>query len=161
MSSQTPKARLPKNEWEPLVVALSNLLSLIDDNKIDDFLVKFAFGELNPPPYVAAKPIEQDVLLMFPGDKYLNPDLTNLQKSQLDGLGWVAPRGPQSNYSKFIDGKIPVQTSAMYLVATLRLVFEVPLSAEFVVNNSEFTNLAMTSAGLVLVDVARNAYKMS
>lgn len=161
MSSQTPKARLSKNEWEPLVMALSNLLALIDDGTIDDFLLKFVFGELNPPPYVAAKPIEQDVLLMFPGDRYLNPDLTNLQKSQLDGLGWVAPRGPKSNYSKFIEGKLPVQTSAMYLVATLRLVFEVPISAEFVVSNSVHTNLAMTSSGLVLVDVGRNAYKIS
>ncbi len=161
MSSETPIARLPKNEWEPLVKALANLLSLMSEGKIEDFLVKFNFGEFNPPPYVAAKPMEQDVLLMFPGDKYLNPDLTKLQKSQLDGLGWVAPRGPQPNYSKFIDGKVPFQTSAMYLVATLRLVFEVPISAEFVVNKSDLTNLAMTSAGLVLVDKVSNAYKMS
>jgi hypothetical protein len=160
VSPNTPIARLPKNEWEPLVLALSNLLSLLHEGKLEDFLVKFEFGDVSPPPYVGAKDVEGDLVLMFPGDKYLNPDLTKLQKSQLDGLGWVAPRGGQANYSKFIEGKLGFQASAMYLVATLRLVFEVPVSANFVVTNSEVTNLAMTSAGLELVDGETNVYKI-
>lgn len=160
MSTNTPIARLPKNEWEPLVLALSNLLLLMHERKIDDFLVKFNFDAVNPPPYVAAKNVEGELVLMFPGNDYLNPDLTKLQKSQLDGLGWVAPRGGQANYSKYIEGKLTFQASAMYLVATLRLVFEVPASATFIVSDSEQTHLAMTSAGLELVDGEKNAYRI-
>lgn len=161
MTIKEPIAHLPKNDWEPLIRALTNLMTALKKGETDEFLVKFKFGNVTPPPYVGAKLSQGDILLMFPGDAYLNPDLTRLQKSQLDGLGWVAPRGGTSNYSKLIERNLHLQTSAMYLVATLRLVFEVPLSTHILLDSDQDLKKCLQSAGLQTCADSSNCFKMS
>jgi hypothetical protein len=161
MTNKEPIAHLPQNAWETLILGLTNLMTSLKRGEAKEFLVKFKFGSVTPPPYVGAKLIQDDILLMFPGDAYLNPDLTRIQKSQLNGLGWSAPRGAQSNYSKLIKGNLPMQTSAMYLVATLRLVFEVPLSTHILLDADPALREYLQEAGLRLCEGSANCFKMT
>jgi hypothetical protein len=160
LSDKEPIARLPKNDWEPVVQAIGNLIDLLRTGEVDEFLVKFEYGTKSTPPYVAAKLTKGNVVLMFPGNEYLHPDLSSLQKSQLDGLGWSTPLGAKANYTKLMEGSLSAMTSAMYLVATIRMVFEVPVTTNIHIKESKLFNEAMTQAGLVLIDNSVNSFRI-
>jgi hypothetical protein len=149
MSKEKPIARLQPSKWEPLTNAISNLLELVATNKLENFLVKFQDDREGPMPYVAAKrDLSGDLVLMFPGDLYLNPDLTPIQKTQLDGLGWSLPRSSNPQYTKRLSESLDPKSSAMYLVATLRLIFDIPINSTVIIEPDKAIEAAFVKAGM-------------
>lgn len=133
-----PENQILKNQaWTPLYDAVAMLLVQLRERERDSFSVSVGVNGVSPSPYVqGALGEEGDFVLEFSSNVFLEPDMNLLQRSQLDGLGWSKPNGRNPNYSKVIMRTHPVDTTARYLVTTLRVVFEVPLDAWFTFGDS-------------------------
>lgn len=126
MSKEIGKATIKLEVWNPLYEATATLLTQLREKKRDSFSVTVGVEGYKTSPYVQGTLGDDgDFLLEFSSNVYLEPDMSKLQRSQLDGLGWSKPNGRNPNYSKLILGTHPVESTARYLVTTLRVVFDV------------------------------------
>jgi hypothetical protein len=136
MYPETENQALKNQAWNPLYDAATILLVQLLDHRRDSFSVSVGVKGYSPAPYVQGTLREGDILLEFSSNVFLEPDMSRLQRSQLDGLGWRKPNGKNPNYSKLILGTNAAETTSRYLVTTLRVVFDVPKNAWFSFGNS-------------------------
>jgi hypothetical protein len=125
MTSKIPLATVPTSVWEPLHTAFAALLLELLRGPRLNFTVSFEIDGFSPYPYIqAALNQDDDFVIEFTSNVYLEPDLSKVQIARLDAIGWRKPNGRNPNYTRIIDGTQSPGTLARYIVTTLRLIYE-------------------------------------
>jgi hypothetical protein len=113
--------------WSPLYEAVAQLFTELGDSKRDSVLIEVGVKGQKVAPYVQATLGESGVFLLeLSSNVFLEPDMSRVQRAQIDGLGWAKPNGKNPNYSKTLGESNSVETISRYIVTTLRVVFELP-----------------------------------
>ena len=116
---------LKNQEWTPLYDATADLFDQLNRGEREVLSLNLGLQDFGIPPYVQASKQENgSFLLELSSNVFLEPDISPLQRAQVDGLGWNKPNGMNPNYWKQVEGSLETDTIARYLVTTLRVVFE-------------------------------------
>jgi hypothetical protein len=123
---------LKNQEWTPLYDATTTLFDQLNKGEREVLSLTIGLQEFGVPPYVqSSKQDSGNFLLELTSNVFLEPDISTLQRAQVDGLGWNKPNGMNPNYWKVVEGTLEAETIARYLVTTLRVVFELKTNAWF------------------------------
>jgi hypothetical protein len=123
---------LKNHQWTPLYDATTTLFEQLSRGEREALSISIGLQDFGIPPYVqATKQDNGSFLVELSSNVFLEPDISSLQKAQVDGLGWNKPNGKTPNYWKEVEGSLKAETIARYLVTTLRVVFELKTDSWF------------------------------
>jgi hypothetical protein len=123
---------LKNQPWTPLYDAVAHLFDQLRRGEREALSLSFGVSGYGMAPYVQATMQKNGWFrLELVSNVYLEPNISPLQRAQVDGLGWNKPNGLNPNYWKEVEGSLPADSVARYLVTTLRVVFELKTDAWF------------------------------
>lgn len=138
MEPKKPLAVLLKTTWEPLNDAFTALLLELQKGLRKNFLVSFEIDGFSPYPYIQASlNADDDFVIEFASNVYLEPDLNRVQIARLDAIGWRKPNGRNPNYTKIVSGGQPAESLSRYITTTLRIIYDLEESVWILFGDQE------------------------